>query len=479
MTRFDRRTYLKGALIAASGVAGIGGTVTVYAQSQGRGPPDDGPRGGRGNPGPSGPQNRGCPAGTTQLATYETSEEANQEHFVFESGVDDITFTNVTRNGDGEITGFEWTSGTAVAVVAVTYGPNLELFEGGFEGTVDLSDERNAIGSAEFCAPRGGRAVLCLLDQGWEYSTEMHFDGDPDMGGREGVLHVTSDGTSTMDYGHSMVNVVSRLDERVTLGELDGLTFDYYEGGHNGGNVPDEVFVTLLTPGDELKLAVRTIGATGGPPWREFDVLSDIENNAYSVLSIGFTDLQTSELAQQTAVQLRDHPDERVVLTGPNAYRDATLVGVGVGAGNTRADTVIDRYYDDLTVEWGSNSANSESFDFPATVPLDVVDTFTQGNFFIVALELRQAEAGLSLADAARGSGRSVKLNPFGAFTPPIERGVPARAVRLRAGRLEAAFPDQAVEDALDMARMDRFIVSGDFDVPSGSAFFGVGEKNG
>lgn len=506
MVEFNRRTYLKAAIASAGALTGLG-VAPVLGQPDGRpgggappGQSDGRPGSGDTPPGQAGGgpgAMRDCLAGTTHLATYETADadDDGSDEFVVAEGDDVVTFTAIDRTDEGEIVGFDWESSAIVAVVTATFGPNSQRFEGGFSGTVDLSDADTAIGNVTFCAPRGGRAVLCELDMDMgtaPYDTAFHFDGDPAGGTRDGVVHLTSDGTDTMDYGHAMVNVVDELGDRVTVDALETLSFDFYEGADNARAIPDEIFVSLLTDDDELKLAVRHVNSDlSSESWHTFDVLSAVTGREWSVEDVGIDDLRTSTAAVDTARDLRDSPDETVVLG--DAYGDATVAGVGIGAGNTRTPTTIDRYFDDLHVEWTADATTeSATFDFPAVLPVTVEDVTERGNSLVVTLSFQQSEAGISFADVAR---HSVTLNAYGPFVPPIEPGVVARSVpgrgaanRGASGRgaangaapgrddtLVARFSADDVDDVLGAD--DRFIVSGDFDVPAGTALFGVGRR--
>lgn len=456
MVGFDRRTYLKTAVLSAGALAGVGVTTALG-------------RSGSTTTSQSAP-GRECPQGTTRVAKYQTDDTDNddEQEFTLSEGDDVLTFSNIRRNDEGEINAFDWNSSVVVAVIAVKFGPALAQFEGGFEGSVDLSGEQNAISHVTVCAPRGGRAVLCELDMLESYDTETHFDEDPAGGARDGVVHVRSN-TATRDYAHGMVNILSQVGERIPLADIGTLNFDVFEGAANAGAAPDEVFVSLLTSNDNLKLAVRHFDDSNSKEsWRTFNLLSKL-GGGWRVEDISLDDIRTSTRAVNTARDLRDTPDNDDVNL-QQQFGTATLAGVGFGAGNTRTTTTIDRYFDGLRVEWGSNAA---TFEFPAVLPVDVDSTEQQGNSFVVTLSFQQTEQGISFEDVAR---RSVTLNPFGQFAPPVELGALARSMRVQNGALEASFRADDVDD-LGVDQGDQFIVSGDFDVTSGSAFFGVGTR--
>jgi len=292
---------------------------------------------------------------------------------------------------------------------------------------------------------------------------------------------VTDDGAATSDYAHSTVNVLARRDDRIHLPELEAVSYDYYEGVDNTGTVPDEVFVSLLTPDDQLKLAVTTVNrSVPDEHWQTLDVLDVMGEDRWDVIDIGFTDLSTSVASSATAGALRDAPSqENVALT--DEYSDASLAGVGFGAGNTLDQTVIDRYFDNLTIDWPVDDSDADdsddeaerpvTYDFPAVLQFDVEEATRRGNGNgpLTVMLSPADESGISLEDVVS---ESVKLNDFGSFVPPPGPGVPTQQVTVEDGSLKVQVRPNDV-DELDES---DFIVSGDLDVPTGTSFFGVGQ---
>ncbi|MDS0283388.1 hypothetical protein [Haloarcula onubensis] len=465
----DRRTYLKTAALTGGALVGVRGV----------GAAND-----HGNSGRSG-QSPECPPGTTEVARY-TVEDGS---LALDSGDDVVSFDHLPEQGP--VRSFSWKAETGIAVLHVQFGPDGRWVEGGFSGTVDVEDETQPISRVVFCEPRGGRAVLCELDMFDDrpstYDTEFRLGGDPaapdgdatdngagDASGddkdRENVVHVVSE-RQTRDYAHGMASILPRVDDRITLDSLETLTYDYYEGPHNTGSIPDEVFVSFLTADDQLKLAVESLNRQDATEeWATLDVKDAIDTVAWDVESVEFMDIVTSMGAINTARALRDDPDETVVLA--DAYPDATLAGVGFGAGNTQSKTRLDRSFDHLVVGWSDDDESYErTYDFPALLALSVDEVTRRGQGQLrVSLSFQQEETGIGLSDVVEDT---VKLNNYGRFAPPTERGVPAQKVAVNDGSLEASFRPSAVDDVVDD---DRFIVSGDFAVPTGSSFFATGE---
>lgn len=462
---FDRRSYLKGTVLTGSVLAGLGGISLGAGQSSGASQQGD---------------RLMCPAGTVELARFDVEDRE------FELTNGENVLTDVTIETDlGPLKSFSWESEVIIAETQVKFGPNQERFEGGFEGTIDLSEEQQPISEVLLCGPRGGRGVLCDIDMSGSFEVATMFDGDPADAGREGVVHVVSS-EKTTDYAHGMVNVVSQTDDRIKLNALNKVQLDYFEGANNEGVIPDELFVSILTPEDELKLAVRTLDlgveAKRDKEWQTLKVLNRMREEGWSIEDISFTDLRTSEAAIETARSLRDDPDETGKLTakGPDEtgqFDDATLVGVGFGAGDTRNERQIDRYFDKLSVNReisnGNGTNETVNFDFPAVLSFPVEDISRQGRGsgpLNVSLELETGESDIGVDDIAQ---ETIKLNEFKGFAPPTEDGIKPQQIEFEDGRINLRFrpPDL---DSIDVE--SKVIISGDFDVPTGSSFFAVGE---
>lgn len=503
---FDRRSYLKGAVIAGGGLLGLGGTVQAMAEGDSQ------------DNFQAAPRERACPPGTTELARY----SVNGGSFSLERGADVVSFLDIPQQGP--VRSFSWESEDLVATTSVRTGPDRQRYEGGFSGSVSLDDSGPPISDVSFCAPRGGRAVLCELDHMMRsveemengltssYDADFHLSGDPVAfdsetdSERDGVVQVQST-QATSDYAHGMVNVASQIDETLALGEVTELGYDFFVGEGNTGVMPDEVFVTVLTDNDDLKIAVTTLNggdserwapADTGDGWQTLDVKSVIDETEWNIQGVEFMDIVTSEGVIETAQRLRSQPDRTVVLG--DEYAEATLTGVGFGAGNTMEPTNIERYFDNLTLEWatpqdgdgtdeasdaGTDTESADegdkiidfetgeaTFEFPALLPLSVDEVTQRGQGqVVITLALQQEEQGVELADVIE---ESVKLNAYGPFAPPSEPGAAPQTVRLEDESLVVQFRRQDVDEAVEDG---RFIVSGDFEGQAGYAFVAIGER--
>lgn len=462
MTRFSRRAYLSGALAAVVGTSGVAAAQPDEAD---RGQPRGGPQA----------ASTTCPPGTTLLASYEPQRGDDDVTLEHVDGEDVVSFESIESGGGGRVDGFDWTSSTPVALVELEYGPHLDEFDGGFEGRVERSGGPR-IDAVRFCAPRGGRAHVADVDLDLSFENELHRARPGDEAEAGDVLHVQSvdTGDPTRDYALSAVNLLQRRadESQIVVDDLETLSFDYYRGPDDGGVVPDGVFVVLLPDADDgqLRIAWDQAAEESDESWETFDVLEQLDEAVWRVVTVGFDDLHSGGDVLGAALQLRDDPEQREV-TLAEEYTDATLAGVAVGAGSTSDPTTVDRYYDSLVV--GTPDVD-DRFRFPATVPADV-EVEADGPEIVTTLSLAEDETDLSLEDVDEDA---VTLATYGPVAPPIDSGVRPRdgSVEVEGDELRVGFQRGRVQQLLNRQSVGEFLVSADLDVDDGSAVYGVGE---
>lgn len=469
---FDRRAFLTGTLATVAGITGAAGAQSDGAARQAEAQRD----GTQGQPRDGGT----CPAGTTVLASYETQRAAGETDLQHTAGSDVVTFDAVERRPGGQIAGFDWTSTEVVALVEVAAGPRHHQFEGGFEGTIEGFDGGPGIGEVRFCAPRGGRAITWAIGGDGTHDIEFQRARPEDERESGRVAHVRTDGydPGSLQYAFSSVTLLRERGEyeRLRVGDLDGLSVDYYQGAEDDGVVPDGLFVSLLTEegddaeDDQLELAFTRVDEAGGSEWRTADVREWMRTDDWRVTPVGIDDLQSGAVAAEAALRLRDDPDrDGVALT--EAFADATVASVGIGAGSTSVPTAVDRYYDELVVEWDDQE---ERFAFPVSVPADV-DVERDGGSVVTTLTLQREHENLAFGDVDE---ETVTLAGAGPVAPPVEPGLRARPGDVEVlddERLEISWQRGRVQRFRNRLAGDRAVVHGDFGVDDGSAFYGVG----
>lgn len=154
-------------------------------------------------------------------------------------------------------------------------------------------------------------------------------------------IHITSGGNSTVDYAASIVEPSAGT----TLGGLDRLAYDYYEGANNvnrdgsGALAPDQTF--LVVENDDGRHGMYITSGGGGPTeeWRTFDVLARMRGQT------GGTSGWFEYTETEDGYEGRTFDD---VIGRFGA--DARLVRVGVGHGDAVDPATLDVYYDNLAI---------------------------------------------------------------------------------------------------------------------------------
>lgn len=194
-------------------------------------------------------------------------------------------------------------------------------------------------------------------------ATEAEFDGDGQdvvvteaadpVGTRGTVAHITSQGTSTNDYGVSMVDVSSQATD---VQDVSTFSFDYYPTADDEGGNPDEIWIAVLDEdGNRHVLWNHENVAENTGEWNTFDGASLFDGSS-------------SDHEEWHVLQADGSSKQVDVL---NAFGDARIQAIGVAQGSPLTSaTVSDVYFDDLTFE-------SSTSDLPTDAPtLAALETY-------------------------------------------------------------------------------------------------------
>lgn len=208
--------------------------------------------------------------------------------------------------------------------------------------TTDAGDRRQQV-----AAELQPGVTLFDLDGDGEYaatveeaSAEMRDDDHPRP------IHVTSGGRSTVDYAVSVVEPPTET----TLGGLDRLSYDYYEGADDsvsngqadGGLAPGEPFLVVENDDGRHGLYLTEDGDEDdrqAEQWRTLDVLDRLGGGSASERRwFEYTTVEGGYDGRSFADVLARFGES------------ARLVRVGVGHGDAVTPATLDAYYDNLTV---------------------------------------------------------------------------------------------------------------------------------
>lgn len=196
---------------------------------------------------------------------------------------------------------------------------------------------------------------MAMNGRGVAREIDMNKDGDTDVevaradtDGREDVLQITSNGTTTVDYGFSVANVQRR---KLTLGDLTGdgtTTYEYMAGEDDTAAVPDEVWLVLKSRETETKgrqYVCRTETGGTGDPWGTRQVDREITGDFGGAPNPG-SGQEWKEFHRSDRELTRVGEDLTEVYG-----EEATVQGIGVGHGTpTTSATKLNVYYDNLVV---------------------------------------------------------------------------------------------------------------------------------
>lgn len=186
-------------------------------------------------------------------------------------------------------------------------------------------------------------AYVYDVDQDGDKNARVASASDPAGGGRDGVVHATSDGSSTQDYTRSIVDVSGKgltLSDIASSSAGTRFAYDWFEGPNNEVHAPDEVKLLLENEtGHHFVFQHLTDDPdhTEGA-WQTRDVAQELDG---TVTGNGWkeVDLRDGSVVDLGADLLDD-------------YGSATLKQVGFGAGNFNLNNsrVTDIYYDRLVI---------------------------------------------------------------------------------------------------------------------------------
>lgn len=178
-------------------------------------------------------------------------------------------------------------------------------------------------------------AVLFDLDDDGTFEAEV-TSGVETVGddGHPAPIHVTSAGNSTVDYAASVVEP----EGDVTLGDIDRLSYDYYEGPENDGPAPDDTFLVVENDDGRHGMYLSFDADPASEQWQTYDVAARMRGDTSG----------TSDWFEYTSVEGGDGRtfDDVVERFG----EDARLVRVGVGRGDAVEPATLDVFYDNLRI---------------------------------------------------------------------------------------------------------------------------------
>ncbi|WP_158055996.1 twin-arginine translocation signal domain-containing protein [Halorussus halophilus] len=158
-------------------------------------------------------------------------------------------------------------------------------------------------------------------------------------------VHVTSGGNSTVDYAASVVEP----DGELRLGDVQQLSYDYYEGPNNAGPAPDDTFLVVENGDGRHGMYLSFDADAPSEQWQTHDVAARIRGDTEG----------TSGWFEYTAVEGGD--DRNFDNVVERFGEDARLVRVGIGRGDAVEPATLDVFYDNLRI-------NDATREFPTSI---------------------------------------------------------------------------------------------------------------
>lgn len=156
-------------------------------------------------------------------------------------------------------------------------------------------------------------------------------------------IHITSNGNSTVDYAAS----IAAPETETTLGGLNELTYEYYEGPDNLGQsegAPDETFLVVENDDGRHGMYLTYDADADAEQWATFDVLARMQGDT----------AETSGWFEYTDIE-DDYSGQNFDDVFGRFGADARLVRVGVGRGDAVSPATLDVFYDNLVVNGTAN----------------------------------------------------------------------------------------------------------------------------
>ncbi|WP_257299627.1 SipW-dependent-type signal peptide-containing protein [Haloarchaeobius sp. FL176] len=180
-------------------------------------------------------------------------------------------------------------------------------------------------------------------DGSWDVDFEL---ADDPAGNNRKVAKATSGGQQTEDYASSVVSVCE------TIGDIDSLTYQYYEGDENTNANPDEVVLLIQEADGTQHVVFRTAGSANNSnptedTWQTRDVGAELSGGVSGWHEIedggGYSGISDPETEYGS---------------------DATVLSMGAGVGNTNggSGSVSEIYVANPQVDTGDGAVSLGNF---------------------------------------------------------------------------------------------------------------------
>lgn len=193
------------------------------------------------------------------------------------------------------------------------------------------------VGTQDDSEPFSPGAYVYDFDRG-RSQKDLVITNDPDPAENRGfVVHITSDGTETRDYAAIILPTGG-----LALGQLESMSYEYYEQPQNTTTAPDEVWLLLVTGAEESRkqhiLGQSFNDGAGAQRWRKRDVYAEItgevEHNEWIEM------ISTQNFVSRDANLIERYGEHARVVR----------VALGIGGAMTLGKTVTNLYLDNFEI---------------------------------------------------------------------------------------------------------------------------------